>query len=109
MIPLDDELLDVGFELVADNRGSRKYARRSHPYLQWWVIVTDDGTAELQWELALGEYLIAKGFHVSVQDELSLLLFPRAEARGPAEASWVADEIARTEEILASVDLRNGI
>ena len=107
---LDDELTSAGFDLVQQTRtGSRKYALRKNPYLMLWVIVNTDGTAELQWEFELGAYLVSKGFHVSVQDELSLLLVPRTEARGPADAGWVADEISRTEALLASVDLTSGL
>jgi hypothetical protein len=103
-----DELLDAGFELVGERSGTQRYARRSNPYLQWWVVLPGDGTAELQWEFELGEYLKAKGFHVSVQDELSLLLFPRQEMRGPAEGAWIAQAIAGAELQLASVDLVTG-
>ncbi len=106
---LDTELTDVGFELLQSRSGSRKYTRRSNPYLQWWVIVNDNGTAELQWELELGAYLHAKGFHVAVQDELSLLMYPKGEAVGPADVGWVADEIARAEAQLSSVDLSSGL
>jgi hypothetical protein len=103
-----DDLLDAGFELVGGRSGTDRFARRSNPYLQWWVVVSADGTAELQWEFALGEYLQSKGFHVSVQDELSLLLFPGGEMRGPAESGWIADAIARAESHLASVNLVSG-
>ena len=102
------ELLDAGFELVGERAGSQRFARRSNPYLQWWVVLPGDGTAELQWEFELGEYLKAKGFHASVQDELSLLLYPRSEMRGPAESGWIADAIAGAEAQLASVNLVTG-
>ena len=105
---LPDELSDAGFELVGERSGTQRWARRSNPYLQWWVVLAGDGTAELQWEFELGEYLKSKGFHVSVQDELSLLLFPRSELRGPAEAGWIADAIAGAEAQLASVNLVTG-
>lgn len=103
-----DDLVDAGFELVGERAGTQRFARRSNPYLQWWVVLSPDGTAELQWEFELGEYLKGKGFHVSVQDELSLLLFPRTEIRGPADPGWIADAIAGAEAQLASVDLVTG-
>jgi hypothetical protein len=105
---IGQELLDAGFELVGDRSGTQRYARRSNPYLQWWVVLAPDGTAELQWEFELGEYLKGKGFHVSVQDELSLLLFPRTELRGPADVGWISDAIAGAEAQLASVNLVTG-
>ena len=105
---LDDDLTQAGFELVGSRQGTNRYARRSNPYLQWWVVTNPDGTADLQWEFELGAYLKAKGFHVSVQDELSLLLFPSTDVRGPADQAWIAEEIAQATERLASVDLVSG-
>lgn len=106
---LDGPLADLGFELVQERRnGDRQYSRRQHPYLAWWVLTHADGTAELSWEVELGAYLRAKGFAVSVQDELSLLVFPAAESRGPADAAWLEAEIERAERQLSSVDLLGG-
>ena len=103
----DDYLAELGFELVQQTRaGTLRYARRTNPFTQWWVLAHPDGTAELTWEFELGAYLKAKGFAFSVQDELSLLLFPLAETRGPAEASWLSTEIERAEAHLGSLDLR---
>jgi hypothetical protein len=106
--PIETELEEAGFELIGIRSGTQRYARRSHPYLQWWVVLHGDGTAEVQWELELGEYLLSKGFHVSVQDELSLLLFPRGEIRGPADAGWIAGQIAEAEARLQAVNLATG-
>jgi hypothetical protein len=104
-----DELAEMGFEFVQQSRGGTlRFARRSHPFLQWWVLAHPDGTAELTWEFELGAYLKAKGFAFSVQDELSLLLFPLGEARGPAEASWLSTEIDRAQAHLSSLDLTHG-
>ena len=101
----ENEITELGFELVGGRGGAQRYALRSHPYLQWWVTLFSDGTAELTWEFELGAYLATKGFHVSVQDELSLLLFPSGERRGPAEAEWLATEMERGLAALGSVDL----
>jgi hypothetical protein len=105
---VQDSLSAAGFELVGERSGTQRWTRRSNPYLQWWVVLPGDGTAELQWEFELGEYLKTKGFHVSVQDELSLLLFPRHEMRGPADADWIADAIAGAETQLGGVNLVTG-
>jgi hypothetical protein len=105
----ETELDELGFELLQQRRsGSRQYTRRSNPYLRWWVITHGDGTAELTWEFELGEYLKAKGLHVSVQDELSLLLFPSSEVRRRAESGWIQMEIEQAERVLRSVDLLAG-
>lgn len=105
---LEGDLTDAGFELIGSRGGTHRYARRSHPYLTMWVVLHRDGTAELQWELELGEYLLSKGFHVSVQDELSLLLFPRGEIRGPADPAWIASQIQEAEARLRAVNLATG-
>lgn len=106
---LDAALSDLGFELVQERRGGdRQYGKRSNPYLSWWVLTHPDGTAEVSWELELGAYLKAKGFAVSVQDELSLLVFPGAESRGPADAAWLQAEIEQAERLISSVDLLGG-
>jgi hypothetical protein len=104
----EGELSDQGFEVLQRRRGSTQYTRRTNPFLRWWVTTLQDGTAELTWEFELGEYLKAKGFHVSVQDELSLLFFPSEEVRGPATAEWLRAEIEYAERHLRSVDLLAG-
>lgn len=102
----DEALAEAGFELVQQRRnGDRQYGLRSNPYLAWWVLAHTDGTVELSWEFELGSYLKSKGFHISVQDELSLLLFPSAEISGPADADWLASELEAAKARLASVDL----
>ncbi len=105
----ESTLVEAGFELLDERRGgSRRFTRRSNPYLRWWVTTLPDATIELSWEFELGEYLKMKGLHVSVQDELSLLLFPSDEVRGPADAAWLQQQIDRAEQHLGSVDLLAG-
>jgi hypothetical protein len=105
----EEELAELGFGLLQERRsGTRQYTRQSNPFLRWWVLVHADGTAELTWEFELGAYLNAKGFSVSAQDELSLLLFPSRESRNPAQPGWMAAEIERTERHLRSIDLVTG-
>jgi hypothetical protein len=107
MSPAD--LAELGFDLVQDRRdGSRQYARRAHPYLAYWLVTYADGTAELSWELALGEYIQAKGLACSAQDTLSLFVFPSGEARGPLEADWIRGATERVEQQLGSIDLAHG-
>jgi hypothetical protein len=108
-VTLEEFLAEHDFELVQRGRdGSNRYIRKANPYLDLWVTAFADGTIEYTWELEFGAYLISKGFTVSVQDELSLLLFPGTEKRGPADPDWLAAEIARTEVELRSVDLLGG-
>lgn len=105
----EEALADAGFELLDQRRdGTSRYTRRSNPFLRWWLSIAANGVVELGWEFELGEYLKAKGMHVSVQDELSLSLFPGDEVRGPAEAEWLHEQIRRAEIQLASIDLLAG-
>ena len=106
----EEFLAELGFELLQRNRdGSMRYALRSNPYLQWWVNTYPDGTADLTWEFEFGEYAKAKGFAVSVQDELSLMLFPKTDVRGPATSEWLEPEMTKIADHLASVDLVKGV
>jgi hypothetical protein len=99
----------LGFEVLSRGRdGSVRYGRRSHPYLVWWLTAWPNGMAELTWELSLGQYLRDKGFAVTGQDELSLLVFPREESRGPFDPEWVAAAVKRAEDALASLDFVAG-
>ena len=99
----------MGFALVQELRdGTRRYSKRANPYLAYWLRALPSGEAELTWEFSLGQYLRDKGFFVSGQDELSLLLFPRREARGTFEAEWVTGAVARAERELASLDFVAG-
>lgn len=106
---MSDGLAEIGFELVQRSKdGTQRYAKRSHPYLVLWLNVYASGEAELTWEFSLGQYLRDKGFFVSGQDELSLLLFPREEQRGAADADWAAEAAERVERTLASLDFARG-
>lgn len=107
---LDDALGDAGFELVQSTKdGTRRFSLRPNDYLQWWVYIHADDTAEFTWEVELGAYLKSAGFAISVQDELSLMLFPATEVRGPADVDWVVGQIEAAKAHLGSVDLIQGI
>jgi hypothetical protein len=103
-VSFGEELIDLGFQLVQSTRGSERYAVRPTRHLQMWVHTMPDGTATFTWEFELGQYLKEQGFAISVQDELSLMIFPRADAHGPAEIAWVTERITATENALSSVD-----
>ncbi len=106
---IEEALAEMGFDLVQRRRnGDLQYGRRTNPYLSWWVLTRPDGTAQLSWEFELGAYLQMKGFHVSVQDELSLLIFPKEEKTGPATDERLRASIEESERYLASVDMLGG-
>lgn len=104
-----DGLSEIGFGLMQESRdGTRQYAKRANPYLVYWLVGRRDGTAELTWEFSLGQYLKDRGFAVSGQDELSLLLFPRDEIKGSFDVAWVASALEKAEAALASLDFAAG-
>ena len=101
--------MDAGFELVGQRRdGSRTWTKRPHRYLTYHLTTYPDGTGELSWELALGEYFVAKGLTFSAQDELSLFVFPASELRGPLEGDWLQRSVDLVEGQLRAIDLAQG-
>lgn len=100
---------DAGFELVGQRRdGSRTWIKRVHHYLTYHLTTFPNGTGELSWELALGEYFRAKGLTFSAQDELSLFVFPATELRGPLEGEWLQHSIEQVTGQLRAIDLARG-
>lgn len=106
----DEYVGKLGFEVVSSTRdGVQRFTLRSNPYLVWWLTTHPNGMAELTWEFELGSYLRAKGFAVSVQDELSLMVFPGSDTSGPAEADWLAGQMEAVRDELGSVDMLKGV
>ncbi|HVE92527.1 MAG TPA: hypothetical protein VNE62_09560 [Actinomycetota bacterium] len=103
------DMSTLGFEVVQRRRdGAVVWSRRASPYLVYWLTAHTDGSGELTWELALGEYFRALGLTFSAQDELSLFVFPSAELRGTLDEAWVASSIEEVEGLLRSIDLVSG-
>ncbi len=106
---IEQDLTDLGFDLVQQRRdGTRTWSKRGHRYLVYWLTTHADQSAELSWELALGEYFVANGFAFSAQDELSLFVFPKQELVGRADGEWVRRSIEQVEDDLGSIDLARG-
>lgn len=100
---------DVGFEAVTRRRdGVTTWSKREHSYLTFWLTTHADSSAELSWELAMGEYFVAKGYTFSAQDELSLFVFPAQEISGNVTGSWLQDNVSSVIEELAALDLGRG-
>ena len=105
-VSFEEEIAALGFALVQSHRGgTQRFAAKPNAYLQWWVHTYPDGTADFTWEFELGAYLKERGFAISVQDELSLMIFPPTDIRGPAEGAFVAEQVEKAKAMLASVDL----
>jgi hypothetical protein len=98
-------LAELGFRLDRESAGVRHYARRPNPYLTYWVQLRHDDTALFTWEFAIGEYAATRGLQVGSDEHLNTFLFPRQDARGPQDATWLASQLERTEALLRSVSL----
>lgn len=98
-----------GFEIVQRRRdGAVVWSRREHPWLVVWMTQRPNGMGEMTWELALGEYFVAKGYTFSAQDELSLFVFPSAEVTGMMDEAWVTATLDGLREQLSLIDLAGG-
>ena len=101
----EEALGGFGFTLVRENRGVRHFVRRAGPYLTYWLQAREDGTALFTWEFAIAEFAATLGLQVGSDEHLNTFLFPREDAVGPQEPTWVAAQIERTEARLRSVRL----
>lgn len=103
----DADLGALGFRVVQDRgTGTVQFARQISPYLTFWVHWnTDDATALFTWELAIGEYLNAHEMQIGSNEALNQFMFPKYDARGPAEIAFVVSEMDRAERILGGVNL----
>ena len=99
------ELGSLGFAFVqADRRGTRQYARRPNRFLTEWVH--DNGHHALfTWEFDLGEFVTAEGWQIGAAETSFQILYPQYDVQLPRNVDAVAQELARLEGRLASVDL----
>ena len=100
----------LGYRLV-QNRGTGtvQYSLNATPYLTYWIHWhLNDGTVLFTWELAIGEYVSSIGLQIGANEELNQFLFPKYDARGTQDISFVLAEMERVEQILRSLDLLGG-
>jgi hypothetical protein len=104
------DLEALGFKLVQESaRGVAQFSLNASRYLTYWVHW--DLPAEqllFTWEHALGEYLGSMELQIGAHDELSDYLYPKYDARGPVDITFVVDEMDRAEQILRAVNLLEG-
>ena len=100
-----EDLEALGFRFVQDRRGVNQYALRSTRYLTYWIHwdPEDDGVL-FTWELAIGEYLAARGLQLGSNEELNSSLFPQHDAQGQADIRFVVSEMERAEQLLRSLN-----
>lgn len=105
------DLEALGFRFVQQRMttGVIQMAMQANRYLSYWVHWDADASEVLfTWEYAIGEFMSDLGLQVGSNEELNSFLYPKHDARGPQEISFVVSEIDRAEQILRSVDFVDG-
>ena len=104
-----DDLESLGFRLVQSSRRGIQYSLSATRYLTYWVHWDqEEATALFTWELDIGEFMHDQQMQIGANETLNLFLFPQRDAKGPADISFVAGEIDRSETLLRSIDLTAG-
>jgi hypothetical protein len=94
----ESELEHLGFRLQGTTRrGGRQWLLAFNRYLSFTVHDHADGAdaVVLTWSCALGDYLDARGWQLSVTDLSTAELYPQRDVRLPADAEAVRGEITR--------------
>lgn len=101
------DLEALGYRLVQDRRtGVFQYAMQATPYLTYWVHWdTGQATVLFTWEYAIGEFMSDNGLQIGANEELNQFLFPKHDARGAQDISFVVAEMDRVEQVLGTIDL----
>jgi hypothetical protein len=102
------EALDrFGFRPTSERapRGVQVFVAQPNPYLTYTVQAFEDGTALFSWEFAIGEYLSTKGIQFGSDETLNQFAYPRIDARGPQDGTWLAGSIDQAQALLADVRL----
>lgn len=100
-----EALAELGFVPDRPLRGAELYVKRPNRFLTYSVHAYDDGTALFTWEFAIAEYVATLGLQVGSDEHLNTFLYPRADARGPQDPAWLAEQMDRAETTLRSVSL----
>ena len=105
--PFHTDMESLGFRVIQEGRrGVIQYAMTATRYLTYWVHWNpEEGTVLFTWELAVGEFMHDHGLQIGANETLNLFLFPQHDGRGPADVSFVAQELDRAESLLGSIRL----
>jgi hypothetical protein len=100
------DLSALGFRAVQDRgTGIVQFALQATPFLTYWVHWNvNDHSVLFTWEHAIGEYVSGIGFQIGANEELNQFMFPKYDARGPADIAFVVQEMDRAEQLLRTVD-----
>lgn len=101
----DDELEALGFRVQSTTRrGGRQWALPFNRFLTF-VLHDYDDTVVLTWSIALGDYLVERGWQSSTTDTSAAELYPQHDVRLPLDVQAVQGEITR---VLASLRIDLG-
>jgi hypothetical protein len=91
----DDDLEQLGFRVQGSSRrGGRMWALPFNRFLTFVLHDYDDAVV-LSWSVALGDYLLERGWQSSITDTSAAELYPQHDVRLPLDAAAVRAEITR--------------
>lgn len=101
-VSFDDQLEQLGFRVQgASRRGGRMWTLAFNRLLTFTLHDYDD-TIVLTWSLALGEYVVERGWQIGASETSGQELYPQHDVRLPLDAQAVRGEVTR---VLASLRL----
>jgi hypothetical protein len=101
----DDELEHLGFRVQGSSRrGGRLWVLPFSRFLTFVLHDYEDAVV-LSWSLALGDYLLERGWRSSLTDTSAAEIYPQHDVRLPLDAGEIRAEITR---VLASLRLDLG-
>jgi len=105
-----EDLTALGFRPMQDRgTGVVQFAAEATPYLTYWVHWNrPEATVLFTWEFAVGEFMDARDLQIGANEPLNQYLFPKLDARGPQDISFVAQEMDRADQVLRSLSLLEG-
>lgn len=96
---LDDDLVALGFASTGSTRRGRTWALAYNRYLRFTLHEHPGASGEtrllLSWSFAWGEYVLQRGWQLSVTDESTAELYPAGDVVVPADAAAVRGEVVR--------------
>ncbi len=99
-----NDLVALGFRPVQNRTGVVQFALEATPYLTYWVHWdTQEESVLFTWEHAIGELMSRLDLQIGANEELNSFLFPKHDARGPQDVTFVVEEMDRAEQVLHAV------
>jgi hypothetical protein len=92
---LEAQLAELGFRLQGESRrGGRMWALPFNRFLTF--VLHDYGdVVVMTWSVALGEYLVERGWRIGVTDTSTAELYPQVDVRVPRDIEAVEAEVRR--------------